>query len=55
MGSEGHYGKTISNQKGNCKVNINNNGNAKEFDMFIDERIYQELKEMVGEENLIWN
>jgi len=47
--------KKISNQKGNRKVNINNHGNEKEFDMFMNERVFQELKELVGEENLIWN
>lgn len=46
--------KQISNQKGNMKVEIDNNGNKKEFDMFINERVYSKLKEMIGEENLIW-
>ncbi len=47
--------KNISNQKGNMKVKINNSGNEKEFDMYINEKIYSELKYMVGESNLIWN
>lgn len=47
--------KQITNQKGNSKVKINNNGNEKEFEMFLNERIMQQLKEMVGEENLSWN
>lgn len=46
--------KQISNQKGNMKVEIDNNGNKKEFDMFVNERVYSKLKEMIGEENLIW-
>ena len=47
--------KQISNQKGNMKVTIDNNGNRKDFDMFINERVYKELKEMVREENLRWD
>ena len=47
--------KQISNQKGNMKVTIDNNGNRKDFDMFVNERVYKDLKEMVGEENLRWN
>lgn len=47
--------KQISNQKGNMKVTIDNNGNKKDFDMFVNERVYKELKEMVGEENLRWS
>ena len=47
--------KTISNQKGNKKVTIDNNGNCKNFDMFIDEQIINELKDKVGENNIIWN
>ncbi len=46
--------KKISNQKGNMKVTIDNKGNKKEFDMLINERIYKELREMIGEENLSW-
>lgn len=46
--------KQISNQKGNMIVEIDNNGNKKEFSMFINERAYSELKKLVGEENLIW-
>ena len=44
--------KKISNQKGNMKVTIDNKGNQKEFDMLINERVYKELREMIGEENL---
>lgn len=44
--------KEITNQKGNMKVTIDNNGNSKDFEMFINERIFKELKRMVGEENL---
>ncbi len=47
--------KTISNQKGNKKVTIDNNGNCKDFDMFIDEQIINELKDKVGESNIIWS
>lgn len=47
--------KKISNQKGNMKVAIDNKGNQKEFDMLINERVYKELKQMIGEENLSWN
>ena len=46
--------KKISNQKGNMKVTIDNKGNQKEFDMLINERVYKELREMIGEENLSW-
>ena len=46
--------KKISNQKGNMKVTIDNKGNQKEFDMVINERVYKELREMIGEENLSW-
>ena len=46
--------KKISNQKGNMKVTIDNKSNQKEFDMLINERVYKELREMIGEENLSW-
>ena len=46
--------KKISNQKGNMKVTIDNKGNQKEFDMLINERVYKEFREMIGEENLSW-
>ena len=46
--------KKISNQKGNMKVTIDNKGNQQEFDMVINERVYKELREMIGEENLSW-
>ena len=36
------------------KVTIDNKGNQKEFDMLINERVYKELREMIGEENLSW-
>ena len=46
--------KKISNQKGNMKVNINNNGNQKEFEMLMNERIFRSLNDMLGDKNLMW-
>lgn len=46
--------KELTNQKGNTKVTINNNGVEKVFDMFLNEKAYNKLKEIVSEDYLIW-
>ena len=44
--------KEISNQKGNIDVEMRNKGVSKILPMYIDEKIYENLKNKVGEENL---
>ena len=44
--------KEISNQKGNIDVEMRNKGVPKILPMYIDEKIYENLKNKVGEENL---
>ena len=44
--------KEISNQKGNIDVEMRNKGVSKILPMYIDEKIYENLKNKVGEENI---
>ncbi len=44
--------KDISNQKGNIDVQMNNKGITKILPMYMDERIYNDLKNKVGENNI---
>ena len=44
--------KEISNQKGNIEVEMRNKGVSKILPMYIDEKIYDSLKNKVGEENI---
>ncbi len=44
--------KEISNQKGNIDVEMKNKGVSKTLPMYIDEKIYENLKNKVGEENI---
>ncbi len=44
--------KEISNQRGNINVEMINGENKKILPMYIDERIFLKLQEMVGKENV---
>ena len=44
--------KEISNQKGNIDVEMKNKGVSKILPMYIDEKIYENLKSKVGDENI---
>lgn len=44
--------KEISNQKGNINVEMINGENKKVLPMYIDERIFSKLQELVGKENV---
>ena len=44
--------KEISNQKGNIDVEMKNKGVSKILPMYIDEKIFDNLKNKVGEENI---
>ena len=44
--------KEISNQKGNIDVEMKNKGVSKVLSMYIDEKIYENLKNKVGEANI---
>ena len=44
--------KEISNQKTNIDVEMVTKDTSKVLPMFIDERIYEKLKRMVGEDNI---
>ena len=44
--------KEISNQKGTINVELRNNGTSKILPMYVDEKVFENLKNKVGDENI---